>query len=359
MANFKLMIVENGKMGFSEQDLQLCRDCINDFKNEKSRKIEIVECKTVDEAVKKIDKSYDGAIIDLKLSSEGNEGNQVIEFIENLHLRIPIVILTATPGTADENFAYIGVFKKGELGSSYNELLEKLWNIHNTGLTRIMGGRGIIEDTLDKVFMKNLLPQKDKWITYGLADSPRTEKALLRHTLNHLVQLLEHDEKNSFPEEMYLFPPLNEELHNGSIVRDVHNNKYFIILNPVCDLVLRENGQFKTDRILLVEVENSDDIIKIALNGIVKTQKIKDKLTSLYSNNYSFYYHWLPKTDFFIGGFINFRKLSTITSDDIKNQFSKPFIQISAPFIKDIVARFSSYYARQGQPDIDFSQFIE
>ena len=33
-------------------------------------------------------------------------------------------------------------------------------------------------------------------------------------------------------------------------------------------------------------------------------------------------------------------------------------IQISPSFVKDIVARFSSYYARQGQPNIDFTKFM-
>lgn len=36
--------------------------------------------------------------------------------------------------------------------------------------------------------------------------------------------------------------------------------------------------------------------------------------------------------------------------------FENPSVQISSLFLKDIVARFSSYYARQGQPDIDYEK---
>ncbi|MFQ2549269.1 hypothetical protein ACK305_18520, partial [Aeromonas caviae] len=38
---------------------------------------------------------------------------------------------------------------------------------------------------------------------------------------------------------------------------------------------------------------------------------------------------------------------------ELSSQYDKPLIQISPAFVKDIVSRFSSYYARQGQPDID------
>ena len=38
--------------------------------------------------------------------------------------------------------------------------------------------------------------------------------------------------------------------------------------------------------------------------------------------------------------------------------YSPTKIPISPPFVKDIVARFSSYYARQGQPNIDFNKLM-
>ena len=42
-----------------------------------------------------------------------------------------------------------------------------------------------------------------------------------------------------------------------------------------------------------------------------------------------------------------------------KERFNTPpDLQISPPFVRDILARLSSYYARQGQPDIDFHNFI-
>ncbi len=44
--------------------------------------------------------------------------------------------------------------------------------------------------------------------------------------------------------------------------------------------------------------------------------------------------------------------------DEFEEKFSKPTIRISMAFTKDIVSRFSSYYARQGQPVFDADTLI-
>lgn len=220
-----------------------------------------------------------------------------------------------------------------------------------------MGGRGVIEETLNTVFQKNLLPQRDQWVVYGKKDSSRTEKSMLRYTLNHLLQLLDDDDTRSFPEEMYLCPPLTENICTGSIVKQNDNQHLFAVMNPACDLVLRNNA-FKTDRILLVEVETECEVFHSALQNILKADKQRKKLKALLGNNHTDYYHWLPKTSFFPGGFINFRKLSTMTKNAFDEKFQTPEIQISPSFVKDVVARFASYYARQGQPDIECDDYV-
>ena len=199
MNAFRLLIVDD-----DEQEIATCKDTISRYKDEKQREVKLVACGDVKEAFSKFDNSIDGAIIDLKLGYQGNEGNQVIRKIEESHFRIPVVILTATPGDADTDCANIGIFKKGDPGTGYAELFDQFWDIHNTGLTRIMGGRGVIERNLNKVFLKNLLPHREIWIKYGEVNPQRTEKALLRHTLNHLLQLLDDDEDRCYPEEVYL-----------------------------------------------------------------------------------------------------------------------------------------------------------
>jgi len=349
---FRLLIVED-----NEQDLATCRDTVARYMDEKQREVNLVECRNIEEFRAKRDNSIDGAIIDLKLADQGDEGNQVIREIEESHFRIPVAVLTGTPDAADNDFAYIGVFRKGDQGAGYADLLDRFWGIHNTGLTRIMGGRGIIEETLNKVFRQNLLPQRDKWVAYGVVDPSRTEKALLRHALSHLLQLLDDDRDRCFPEEVYLTPPLTDKIRTGSIVKEKSSELRFVVLNPACDLVIRDTGECNTDRILIVEIDSQASLFPShPATGLSNNQK-KD-LEKAFKNNKSAYYHWLPRTDFFGGGFLNFRKLSTLSSEEFKERFETPTIQISPSFVKDMVARFSAYYARQGQPDIEFDHFI-
>ena len=355
MDSIKLLIVED-----NDGDIADCRDAVVMYQEKKKRNVELVECKSVDKALKALDNSFDGAIIDLKLADQGDEGNQVIEEIEKSFFRIPVAIFTGTPANVSDDFIYIGVFTKGEI--AYKELFDRFWKIYDTGITRILGGRGLIEERLSEVFRKNLLPQQNKWIEYGEVDSNRTQKALLRHTLNHLSQLLDDDGDRCFPEEMYLSPPPplpdNIQIRTGSIVEEKQGDGRFVVLSPACDLVLR-NGSHNTDRILVVEVDPINTLFPWFKGdtGLSKTKK--GDLKTAFNNNKNLYYHWLPETDFFPGGFLNFRKLSSLAIDEFSEKFkTPPKIQIAPSFIKDVIARFSSYYARQGQPDIDFDRLL-
>ena len=340
MSAFQLLIVED-----NQGEIDVCRDAIEIYESEKQREVNLIECKNLEEALSKLDSSIDGAIIDLKLEGEGHEGNEVISKNEEFHLRIPVAILTGTPDEANLDCANIGVFKKGDPGTGYADLLERLWKIYETGLTRIMGGRGIIEDTLNAVFRNSLLPRIDEWIKYSEDDPRRAEKSLLRHTLSHLLQLLDDDEHPYYPEEVYLHRQPSEEIWTGSLVKKKEEDKWFVVMNPACDLVIRETGLPKTDRILIIEVDSIEE---------TSSGKLKEM-----SKNKELHYHWLPETDFFRGGLLNFRKLTTLKIKKFKKKFEISQIQISPYFVKDIAARFSSYYARQGQPEIDSKKFID
>lgn len=378
MSELRLLIVED-----NERDLRSFRNSVKVYKDKKQRTIDSVECKTLEEALKTLDNSFDGAIIDVKLADQGDEGNQIVEKIVESFFRIPIAIFTGNRGNWDDNLngkiMLIDVFTKGAIG--YDELLDKFWEIYNTGLTHIMGGRGKIEATLNQVFLENLRPNRKRWISYAEGaeeNAKRTQNALLRYALNHLLQLLEDNREDYFPEEVYLYPPGLDEvttkskLTTGSIVKE--NNQWFVVLSPACDLITRRGGQF-TERILFVEIENEADIVNIALNRLQRItdeeekEKVrKDILQRLAGNNYAFYYHWLPPVKFklsdggsldFDGGFLNFRKLEALSKRKFNGKFGDPLIQISPFFVKDIVSRFSSYYARQGQPDIDSVDFVD
>ena len=348
MAKLRLLIVED-----DERELSTFRESVRVFKSKYEVEIESIECKTVDDAFENIDSSFDGAIIDLKLDDHDDGGQQVIFRIKESFFRIPMAILTGYP--YDWNGNQIKVYVKGE--TTHEEILTRFRNIYNTGLTRIMGGRGSFEEYLNGVFTNNLIPQIDRWIEYGQNNSDKTERALLRHTLNHLSYLLDDESENCYPEEFYLCPPLNESLRTGRIVNKKNESDWYVIMNPACDLVKRGNGGFKTDRILMAAVEPVSKLFPWHKCECLDEEQ-RNKLTSAFNNNNTFYHHWLPETGFFDGGFLNFRKLTTLRPREFRQQFDISLIQISPSFIKDIVSRFSSYYARQGQPGIELAGFI-
>ena len=56
----------------------------------------------------------------------------------------------------------------------------------------------------------------------------------------------------------------------------------------------------------------------------------------------------------FAGGFIDFADISIVPEENINTQYEIMKLRISEPFMKNISGRFSSYFGRQGQPDLDF-----
>lgn len=347
----KILLVED-----SNDQQEVFKSSVEVFNQKNNLCVEYEIAESFSDALNKMDGSYDGAIIDLRLGDDNEGGNKIVSTLRESLIRIPIIFVTAYTDLVVEHPSIIK--KRARSDGLYEDDLLLFQEIRDTGLTHIVGGRGEIEDILIKVFLNNLLPQIGTWISYGKTDSTRTEKALLRHTLNHLLQILDDDIENCFPEEVYLHPPISDEFQTGSLVKEKKSKQWFAILNPACDIAVRENGSRNTDRILVVEIDSITELFPWSNDPNLSKSK-KGQLRRAFGNNSSAYHHWLPKTDFFEGGFLNFRKLSSLEIGHFEEKFHlPPKIQISPPFVKDIVARFSSYYARQGQPNIDSDKFM-
>ena len=319
MESIKILFVED-----ADSDLEACNATIKRYKRQKKRQIEFIVAKSRDEALELLNSKFDGAIIDIKLEKDrtGTGGNDVISEIHRT-CRIPLVVLTGTPENASRECNLLGCYKKGEI--SYDEIFDRFFDVYNTGLTKIMGGRGTIEKELTRVFFHNLLhpATQDAWIVHGRADSLKTEKALLRFTLNHLMQILDDDEEECFPEEVFIYPPLQKGLKTGSIVKEKQGEKLYIVLTPPCDLVVRESGQMKTDKILLVEIDEETKVCGHIIRKIDRRDEKEEMLQKILNNRHSLFHHWLPSTTFFPGGFINFRKISTLSKKDCQKQYQK------------------------------------
>ncbi|MCU0287406.1 MAG: hypothetical protein MUF15_13560 [Acidobacteria bacterium] len=295
--------------------------------------------------------NFDAAIVDLKLSPENSEldGNKIITEIQKKQ-RFPIVVVSGLPQdmkeTTGEENALFKVYKRDQ--KPFKDILMEIVSIYNTGITKLLG-RGenglisSIEKSLQEIFWSHISHSFDE-ISSSLLD---TKKVLMRYTLTHLFEYLSEGDTTSsefyYEGEMYMLPAINDNLATGVLLKDKASNEFFIILTPACDMVIRKNGSRKAEKIMLVQIEG--------IESISQNKNGKD-IEKLFKNNSSLNYHFLPPIKKFVGGFINFQHISSIEDKKITDKFSI-IGKVTAPFLKDIISRFSTYYARQGQPELD------
>lgn len=347
----KILLIED-----AESDIKTVENAVERMNDEdQSLEIELTVANNFEDAIKGLNNSFHGAIVDIRLSTKEKEnGNIIIDKIMK-EFRIPIAIMTGTPDTRLDPNSPIKIYKKGE--HLYKDIIRSLISMKQTGLFDVIGGKGIIEKTIDKIFWNNLYPQISSWEEL-YKKGIDTEKALMRYTVSCLQELLDEDTLSYVTEEMYIKPPITSHIKTGSIVQDKKSGQYMVVLSPPCDLALH-NGEFKTDRILLCEIDNHEEVNKKIIEEIKKSSKQVNALKSAINNQYAAYYHWLPENMLFNGGYINFRKVLTYDPLELLELFNEPELKIQEYFVKNILSRFSSYYARQGQPDFDFKNEAE
>jgi len=326
---------------------------------------------------------YDGIVLDLKLEDNNEGGNVIAKKLSDVYARIPVVFVTATPGSVESNAVVYEAHSRDD--KTYADDLDFFLSLKLARFTNVLGGCGIIEKHLSEVFQKSLLPQREVWAKYGQENHEKTERALLRYTLNHMMQLLDDDEDLAFAEEFYIHPPFGDELRAGLIVKKKDCGEFFVVMNPACDLVKRKNGDYKAEKIVLCAIdpivsEHEDfgkqtKITKRKVEKVVKNcqgassgcalqaavldcAKTEDGLKRL-RNNRSLHHHFLPPTKFFPGGMLNFRNIETCFPSVVDAQYEQEKILIAPFFLKDIVSRFASYYARQGQPDLNHEALLK
>lgn len=292
--------------------------------------------------------NLNGIIVDVKLDGD-HSGNEIIREITNKY-RVPVVIFTGTPDTEQDDASPIKVYKKGE--ASHKDILEELCAVSETGLFNVLGMTGTIEKVMTQVFWNNLYPQVGLW-KKKKSKGIDTEKILLRYAVSHIQEVIDNEVPSYETEEMYIKPPISEDIKTGSIFQASKDGLLCIVLSPPCDLA-KHNGTIKTNRILVCEIDNHDTVnLEIASQSSKRGDKRED-IQKAIKNNYKDYYHWLPANDLFEGGYINFRKVLTYSPERFFEEFDQPKVKVQEYFVKNILNRFSAYYARQGQPDFDF-----
>ncbi|WP_295848867.1 hypothetical protein [uncultured Neisseria sp.] len=96
----------------------------------------------------------------------------------------------------------------------------------------------------------------------------RNEEALLRHTINHLTHELYKSDGKCYPDEMLIRLLGPTPINTGCILKHKESGIFYIVMSPACDLAERksessggESRKCNTDRAMLVEIQNLDDIL--------------------------------------------------------------------------------------------------
>lgn len=348
MVIYNYLLVED-----NQDDAEVCISTIERMNDQNQEiKISIDVAVNLESATTMLNNPYDGAIIDIKLGDKDN-GNEVIKTIIEKY-RFPVAVMTGTPDTILDDSSPIKIYTKGE--TTYEDIINSLINISKTGLFKVIGGKGIIEETMNSIFWNNLYPKIDTW--EKLHDSGvDTETILLRYAIAHIHELLDDNMPVYSTEEVYIKPPLTNRIRTGSILKNKNDELYYIVLSPPCDLAIH-NGNMKTDRVMLCEIDDYKSVSRSAV-GDTAAPKRKKALLPTIKNNTKEYYHWLPQNSIFEGGYINFRKVINYSPSELDTLFHTPELRVQDSLVKDILSRFSSYYARQGQPDFDFDKEAE
>ena len=130
--------------------------------------IELVREKSAESAKQSLlSKGFDGAIIDLNLNqSDPTEasGNIVLKEIVDKH-RFPVFVVSGNlqnidPDLDDKKSEFLK-FLDREL--SNEDIFNGLIGIFNTGITKILGGRGKIEQSLGEIFWTHLANDFGIW----------------------------------------------------------------------------------------------------------------------------------------------------------------------------------------------------
>jgi len=310
--------------------------------------------------------NFDCAIIDLNLDTSNPQeasGNGVLSEILKSH-RFPVFVVSGNLGHLLPSIqGSVSTFLKlYDREKPNDEIFSEMKKIYLTGITDILGGRGDIEKKLGEIFWNHLANDLDVWTEKDNLH----ESALLRYTVSHLSEYLDtpSDQSGYYHEaEFYIKPPIREHIASGDIVQK--GDMRYIVLSPACDISVRgiddkEKPLINAKRITLaklIKIQRQDfvdhGIIKETTNSSSRESALSKIITGQ-SDKHVF----LPGYKMLHPSVADLQNLYSIDFDEYQSDYER-IATVSSPFLKDIQAKFSAYYGRQGQPELNKGELIK
>lgn len=315
---------------------------------------------------------FDAAVVDIRLAEDAHAdeadntvkmgGRKVVELIFEV-FQLPMFVYTGTPGHIEalrnRESDFFKIYTRDQTVAS--EILQHIIDIHRGGFLSLLGDDGIVQ-TFGKHFHKIFWTHLASAGKYWLAEDNRD--VLKRYVAQHMTEYLEISstpEHSGFfpahPAEMYIFPSIKQIAYTGDILREAENGSTWMVLTPSCDMVFQPvkdktaPGGIRYARnaeyIVLVRLVQWQSINGMPENAETITAKQIEELEKMKSKlRYSF----LPKYQTMHASFIDFQQLASVEEKLIDTAAYERLASVSPPFLKDIIARFSYYYSRQGAP---------
>lgn len=294
----------------------------------------------------------DAIIVDLDwgTGSQHNEGNKLVKKIYE-DCRVPIFIVSGNLQLLEEDYDESPIFKKYQRDEVVvDDLLHEITDLYKTGYTNVLGNYSKIDKMLSKVFWEHMSNVINSWENQ---EKDFQTQRMLRFAITRINEILtintddNHDDYDAL--EFYIKPAIKETPFTGDII--FYDDKKYVVLTAACDME-QDNSEF----VVLCQINfNTIDDLKIRIKS---GSNNAEKELGRYINNAKARYHLLPPCQLFSGGLIDFQLIRSVGKEDFQDGASV-IASINPVFIKDIQARFSHYYGRQGQPQLNKDNIIE
>ena len=123
----KILLVEDAR-----DQQQIFIDVVDVFNEKYDLTVETDIAEDTSCALDKIDDSYDGVIIDMRLGNDHEGGNEIVRQLDNLSIKVPVIFVTAYLDLVEEHPLIIK--KRSRDAESYESDLQLFQKIYNAEL---------------------------------------------------------------------------------------------------------------------------------------------------------------------------------------------------------------------------------
>ena len=323
---------------------------------------------------------FDLVILDLFKDKEIKDEEAGIKVLNKIRQTafIPVIFYTGHAYKITDLISEIvGVVSKGD---GIDALVKEIERIIASKIALIKSQiYSHLKESLRKYFWETVDVEKRVFIpgkndvSLGYLLLRRFANSLSKQNIKQLLGDSKIKTDKAHPMEFYIYPlnpdPRIDEYQAGEILQK--DGVCFVILTPSCDLILRNNGSRKADRILLAVTKRFTELpdflkydeLKRKENKSEKDNQqlsnIEGKLKNWMANRGGEQdrYFFLPVTPFIENLVIDFQNKVMVNYEELTT-FTR-VAKLDDPYAQSMIASFIRFYNRIGFPDIDADYVIQ